>query len=70
MSSNLKGAELNYHEVDKQDFVLFKAVKHFQPYLLKSKTKIIVPFSAVTKFVSSERSWRKKSTLDGFFAGV
>ena len=31
MSSNLKGAELNYHEVDKQDFAVFKAIKHFCP---------------------------------------
>ena len=35
MSSNLKGAELNYHEVDKQDFDVFKEVKHFHPYILK-----------------------------------
>ena len=47
MSSNFKGVELNYHEVDKQAFVVFKAVKHFRPYLLKSKTKIIVPYSSV-----------------------
>ena len=26
MSSNFKGAKLNYHEVDKQDFAIFKAV--------------------------------------------
>ena len=47
MSSNFKGAELNYHEVDKQAFSVFKAVKHFRPYLLKSKMKIIVPYSSV-----------------------
>ena len=47
MSSNLKGAELNYHEVDKQDFVVFKELKHFRPYLLKLKTKVIVPFSTM-----------------------
>ena len=42
INSNFKGAELNYHEVDKQAFVVFKVVKHFRPYLLKSKTKVIV----------------------------
>ena len=47
MSSNFKGVELNYHEVDKQDFVVFKDVKHFRPYLLKSRTKVIVPFPSV-----------------------
>ena len=51
MSSNLKGVELNYHEVDKHAFVVFKAVKHFLPYLLKSKTKVIVPFSVVRNFL-------------------
>ena len=47
MSSNFKGAELNYHKVDKQDFAVFKAIKHFRPYLLKSKMKLIVPYSSV-----------------------
>ena len=44
MSSNFKGVELNYHEVDKQAFVVFKAINHFHPYLLKSRTKVIVPY--------------------------
>ena len=70
MSSNLKGDELNYHEVDKQAFVVFKAVKHFHPYLLKSKTKVVVPFSAVRNLLVTERPWRKKGTLDGFSLGV
>ena len=47
MSSNFKGAELNYHEVDKQAFAIFKAVKHFRPYLLKSKMKVIVPYPLI-----------------------
>ena len=43
----MNGAELNYPEVDKQTFVVFKSVKHFRPYLLKSHTKVIVPYSVV-----------------------
>ena len=35
MSSNFKGAELNYHEVDKQAFGVLKAVKHFHPYFIE-----------------------------------
>ena len=46
-SSGLNGAKLNYPEVDKQAFAIFKSVKHFRPYLLKSHTKVIVPYSAV-----------------------
>ena len=47
MSSNFKGDELNNHEVDKQAFSIFKAIKHFRTYLLKSRTKLIVPYSSV-----------------------
>ena len=47
MSSNFKGGELNYHEVDKQAFLVFKAVKYFHLYRLKSRTKVIVHFPTV-----------------------
>ena len=46
-SSNLQGAELNYSNVDKQAYAVFKAIKYFRPFLLKTHTKIIVPFPAV-----------------------
>ena len=61
MSSNLKGAELNYHEVDKQAFAVFKAVKHFLPYHLKSKTKVIVPFSAVRNLLVQKELGEKRA---------
>ena len=47
MSTGLQGSKLNYLAIDKQAFTVFKAVKHFRPYLLRSHTKIIVPHSAV-----------------------
>ena len=43
MSSTFKGSELNYTYVDKQAYTIYKSVKHFRPYLLNSKTKVIVP---------------------------
>lgn len=43
-SSNFQGAELNYLEVEKHAFSIFKSLKHFRPFLLKIHTKIIVPF--------------------------
>lgn len=46
-SSTFKGVELKYPEVDKHAYAVFKAVKHFRPYLLKSKTHVIVPLPAV-----------------------
>eukprot|EP00253_Pinus_taeda_P026775 PITA_26775 len=45
-SLNLQGAELNYSEVEKQAFAVYKAVKHYKPFLLKAHTKVIVPFSS------------------------
>ena len=47
MSTGLQGVELKYPAIDKQAFAVFKAVKHFHLYLLRSHTKIIVPHSAV-----------------------
>ena len=61
MSSNFKGAELNYHEVDKQAFAVFKDVKHFCPYLLKSKTKIIVPYSSVRNLLVQKDLGEKRA---------
>ena len=47
MSSNLQGAKLNYPNVEKQGYAVFNVVKHFRPYILKAKTKVIVPHPAV-----------------------
>jgi hypothetical protein len=46
MSTGLQGTELKYPSIHKQAFAVFKVVKHFQLYLLRSHTKIIVPHSA------------------------
>ena len=47
MRIGLQGVDLKYLAIDKQSFVVFKVVKHFHPYLLRSHTKIIVPHSVV-----------------------
>ena len=55
MSSNLQGAELNYPKVEKQGFAVFEVVKHFRPYLLKARTKVILPHPVVRAlFVQKE----------------
>lgn len=55
MISNLQGEELNYPDMEKQGFAVFKAVIHFRPYLLKSRTKVIVPHPTVRAlFVQKE----------------
>ena len=50
-SSNLQGVELNYSVVEKQDFAVFKTLKHFKPFLLKTPTKILVPYPAVRQLL-------------------
>jgi len=47
MSSSFKGEELNYLAVEQQAYVIFKEVKHFRAYPLKSRTKVIVPYPAI-----------------------
>lgn len=46
-SSNLQGPKLNYSNVEKQVFPIFKSIKHFRPFLLKTHTKVILSFLAV-----------------------
>ena len=40
---------------------MFKAVKHFRPYLLKSKTKVIVPFSAIRNSLVQKELGEKRA---------
>ena len=47
MSSTFKGAELNYAKMDKHAYTIYKYVKNFRPYLLKSRTKVIFPYAAI-----------------------
>lgn len=42
MSSILQGHEINYPTIDKQAYIIYKAVKHFWPYLLKNHCVIFV----------------------------
>lgn len=60
-SSNLQGAKLNYSDVEKQAYDVFKEIKYFRPFLLKTHTKIIVLFLVVInllvqKYVGEERA--------------
>jgi hypothetical protein len=63
MSSGLQGEELNYPEVDKKAYVVFKVVKHFRSFLLKSKTKVIVPYPSLSGISWYKRTWEKKELI-------
>eukprot|EP00253_Pinus_taeda_P015411 PITA_15411 len=60
-SSNLQGAELNYSDVEKQAYAVFKAIKYFRPFLLKTHTKVIVPFPAVRNILIRKDVGEKRS---------
>eukprot|EP00253_Pinus_taeda_P001617 PITA_01617 len=59
-SSNLQGAELNYSEVEKQAFAIYKVVKHYRPFLLKAHTKVIVLFSSVRQLLIQRELGEKR----------
>jgi hypothetical protein len=61
MSSAFKGAELNYPAVNRQAYVVFKAVKNFRSYLLKSRTKVIVPYPAVRNLLVQKELGEKRA---------
>ena len=60
MSTGLQGVSLNYPVVDKQAYAFFKAVEQFRPYVLKNRSKVIVPHPAIiTLFVQRELGERR-----------
>lgn len=59
-SSTFQGAELNYLQVEKQAFTLFKSVNNFRPFLLKTHTKIIVPFSTMRQLLIQREVGEKR----------
>jgi hypothetical protein len=61
MSSAFKGVELNYPAVDRQAYAVFKAVENFWSYLLKSRTKVIVPYPAVRNLLVQKELGEKRA---------
>jgi hypothetical protein len=64
MSSVFKGEELNYLFVDQQAYTVFKEVKHFRSYLLKSRTKVIVSYPTVRNLLVQKELGEKMGKLD------
>ena len=60
MSTRLQGAELNYPAINNQEYAVFKVVKQFRPYILKNRTKVIVPHPTIRSlFVQKELGERR-----------
>ena len=61
MTSTLKGAELKYSEIDKQAYAVYKSAKHFRPYLLKSRTKVIMPYESIRNVLIHKELGEKRA---------
>ena len=56
----MQGDELNYPTIDKKSYAFFKVVKKFRLYILKNRTKVIVPHPVVQSlFVQEELGERR-----------
>ena len=67
MSTGLQGAELNYPAIEKQVYAIFKAVKQFRSYILKNRTKVIIPHSSVqTLFMQKKLGERRGNWVTTF----
>ena len=47
--------------MEKQAYAVFKAIKYFRPFLLKTHTKIIVPFPAVRNLLVQKDVGEKRA---------
>ena len=60
MRTGLQGAELNYPKIEKQAYAVYKAVKHFRPYILTNHVIVFVPHPAVrSRFMQQELGERR-----------
>jgi len=59
--SDLKRVKLNYSVVDKQAFAIFKTLKHSGTFLLKTHTKILVPYPAVRQLLIQREVGKKRA---------
>jgi len=48
ISARMQGLELNYPALEKQSYVVYKAMKHFRPYLLKKHYIVYIPHIEVS----------------------
>ena len=62
MSVVLQGPKLNYPNIDKHSYVVYKVVNQFQPYLLKNQC--IIPHPAVRSlFIQKELGEKRANSV-------
>jgi hypothetical protein len=60
MSFAFKGVEINYPAVYQKTYAIFKVVKHFRSYLLKSRTKVVAPYPNVRNLLVQKELGEKR----------
>lgn len=58
---SLQGPELNYPSMEKQSYVVYKAMKHSRPYPLKNHCIIFVPHPNVRSFLAQQELGERRS---------
>ena len=61
MRSMFKGDELNYRQINKHAYTIYKSIKHFRPYLLKSKMKMIVRYAGIRNVLVQKELGEKRT---------
>ena len=59
MSYTFKGGEYNYFQIDKHSYTFYKSIKHFIPYLLKYRTRVIVPYTTIRNVLIQKELYAK-----------
>jgi hypothetical protein len=74
MRTNLQGDKLNYPDIDKHAYVIYKEVKYFKSYILKNHTKVIVPHLTVkylfTQQDTGERRGNWMEVIQEFYLDI
>lgn len=52
---------MKYFDVEKQAYAIFKTIKHFKPFFIKSHTKVIVPFHVIQNLLVQKDLGEKRA---------
>eukprot|EP00253_Pinus_taeda_P019263 PITA_19263 len=56
-----RAMDIAFKDIEKQAYAVFKAIKYFRPFLLKTHTKVIVPFPAVRNLLIQKDVGEKRA---------
>ena len=57
---------MNYPNINKHAYVVYKAVKHFRSYILRNYTKVIVPHIVVRSIITQQEMGERRGNWMAF----